>query len=932
MSEPTVRFADFYRGVWGRPAFRWQERLAAQVLESGLWPDVIDLPTGAGKTSALDIALYSLALRPDVFPRRVFFVVDRRVVVDQVSGYATQLVDRLRGSDDPAVKLIRDRIREMSGSTDDGDLLGVQALRGGVPLGNEWARWPDKPSVLASTIDQFGSRLLFRGYGVSQGMWPIHAGLAGNDCLVLLDEVHLAVPFGQTLRAVAEANQVAQVLPRRWKVVEMSATPRAEAGATVFQLEDADRDPRREPELAQRVTARKEARLMQIGDKREAPDVAFARTIGGLVETMAPGVVGVVVNRVATARSTAQALRDAGVPVVLLTGRMRPFDRDETVGRVQAAADPDRETAGETLVVVATQCIEVGADLSFDSLVSEVAPLDSLRQRFGRLDRRGRAAAHGTPAQAVVVGVQSTLTDKRPDPVYGTTATATWTALSDTFGDRIFDVGPCSDDLRLLEDHDGLTAPRSDAPLLLPTHVRAFVQTYPRPVADVDPAPFLHGFDEADREVSVIWRADLGTFSHSARLPAEVVADALRILPPSTSEALSVPLSALRAWLRQEAVEPVVADTTTTVEAAPDGQRVRDRATHEERDVFRWRGANSDETDYVAPRDIRPGDVVIVPSVYGGLDESSNWSPGSSIPVRDIAEISSMRKVARLHPAVRDGEQPRPGGDDDELLSAISTELALTRVERYVAWDESVHGPGEFFVLVEPRPSLVALDGSDDVNSFTGHVVHLDDHLAGVGAMAEAMATRCGLPPPVVADLRLAGELHDLGKADPRFQRYLHGDELSAARHPFPLAKGLRPTSAAQRRRARAWAGYPDHMRHELLSVAMIEDVDALRARAHDWELVVHLVATHHGFCRPLPILPDDPQPLHARHMVGGVEVSATTDLPSLRGTAAVSRFWTLVERYGWHGLAWLEATFRLADHRRSELETSNRRGDGHGK
>ncbi len=99
-------------------------------------------------------------------------------------------------------------------------------LRGGMYRSDAWARSPLQSAIIASTVDQIGSRILFRAYGRSSKAWPIQAGLAANDALILLDEAHCSQPFMETLHSVRRYRQWAEKpLPNPFHISILSATP-----------------------------------------------------------------------------------------------------------------------------------------------------------------------------------------------------------------------------------------------------------------------------------------------------------------------------------------------------------------------------------------------------------------------------------------------------------------------------------------------------------------------------------------------------------------------------------------------------------------------------------------------------------------------------------------------------------------------------------
>jgi len=343
MSLSVDDFEAFHQAVHeNRSPFDWQGRLLRQIVSDRIWPRVLDLPTGSGKTTCIDIALFALALDASTSPaerwcpRRIAMVVDRRVVVDQAAERGRKLLSVLTASSAREVVEVRKALASLAES--DEEPLGVFTLRGGIPKDDGWARTPDQPLVIASTIDQLGSRLLIQGYGVDPGMRPVHAGLAGNDMLVLLDEVHLSQPFKQTLERLGRLREryARNGLPQRFQFAFLSATP-GDTEGTRFELSAAELAP--ESALGPRLYAKKPARIAEVTGRED-----LATRVAGETKDLTEkhDVVAAVVNRVDTALAVFVALTKMlgeGTDVVLLTGRMRPLDRDD----VLAACRPDEK-------------------------------------------------------------------------------------------------------------------------------------------------------------------------------------------------------------------------------------------------------------------------------------------------------------------------------------------------------------------------------------------------------------------------------------------------------------------------------------------------------------------------------------------------------------------------------------------------------------
>lgn len=229
-------------------------------------------------------------------------------------------------------------------------------------------------------------------------------------------------------------------------------------------------------------------------------------------------------------------------------------------------------------------------------------------------------------------------------------------------------------------------------------------------------------------------------------------------------------------------------------------------------------------------------------------------------------------------------------------------------------------------MLDQPDSTLAQpdLDFSDSGSSKSERAVALADHSQSVADRAGKIAIALGLD-DWHDKLVTAGLLHDLGKADPRFQSMLLGN--SAAESWLIrnlLAKSSRlATSSRARQRDQQRSQLPPRFRHELLSSQLAQrllpDLDPLTQ---------HLIEAHHGYARPwFPAWLDD-APTDVDLQPLGIDCQLTADQrhdaaeTGVRLQAA-ERFWTLQNRYGVWQTALLESILRLADQQVSREESS---------
>ncbi len=547
-------YVRFFVAATGHEPYPYQTQVAER---KGL-PTLLKIPTGAGKTEAAVLGwLYRHLYHPEprvrsTTPRRLVYCLPMRTLVEQTAARVEDWLERLDKTND----------------------VGVVILMGGEPR-VQWYLYPEKPHIIIGTQDMLLSRALNRGYGSAPFGWPVEYGLLNNDCLWIMDEVQLMANGLSTSTQLAGLRRKLGIFGPTHSMW-MSATVRpswlntidhyAPSESQVLQLGTDDRE---NAHISKRHNACKVVTEISVEKGKR-----YARKMAEFIaEKHQPGTLTLaIVNTVERSQEVYKALNNhrwvsLDAEKVLIHSRFRGKDREKK--RDLLLEEIDKADPGK--VVVATQAVEAGVDISARTLITELAPWPSMVQRFGRCNRKGEYK------QGAVLWVDVGERSQDTAPYDPKDVKSARDLMKSREGKS---VGP-SDLERLSDimgDADHLTViRRRDV-------VGLFDTTPDLSGSYLDVSQYVRGADE--RDVSVFWR-DI-----PAEGPGE---DEPR---PTHSETVSVSL----------------------------GKSINDYLKDEKRKAWRWDFLNNQWTE-VQSRNIHPGMTLMLDATQGGYSSEIGWDP-----------------------------------------------------------------------------------------------------------------------------------------------------------------------------------------------------------------------------------------------------------------------------------------------------------------
>ena len=361
--------------------YSYQQELAEQN-----WPDVLIAPTGLGKTAAIVLswAWKHTSIDQQNPTRRLVYCLPMRTLVDQTAQNIRKWLERLCEANSSWKSHLPDP------DTD------IHILMGGVDE-TPWFKEPERTAILIGSQDMLLSRALMRGYAMNRFRWPVDFALLHNDTQWIFDEVQL-MRSGLATSAQLEAFRRKFLTEIPSRSLWTSATLHPEWLKTVDFHESIKtwNVPRDFPNDENSEQVRKLTDALKPIEKCDLVLRSIDKgQIGDYSDALASEVISMhrknqvtllVVNTVSRAQAVHKAIQKKGFSpdrLALIHSRFRPADRKT---QIEKLPEPREE---KDLIVVATQAIEAGVDFSAAVMLTELAPMSSIVQRLGRVNRYG---------------------------------------------------------------------------------------------------------------------------------------------------------------------------------------------------------------------------------------------------------------------------------------------------------------------------------------------------------------------------------------------------------------------------------------------------------------------------------------------------------------------------------------------------------------
>ena len=900
-----------------RYPFSWQEEVLDHICEHGVWPERINAPTGSGKSSVVDIHLFANALAavgaaPRV-PRRLCVTVGRRALVDSQATRADKILGCLEdaladGSGEPNIlRRVAEALQSFQTRNDEKGSKPFETghIRGELSNRNLPVTDISACAIIAATPDMYGSRALFRGYGSTKAARPRETALLTMDTVMVLDEAHMNRQLLHTTQRIAELQkrEVNLRVPTL-QVVETTATPSTEdSDSTTLGVDIEALDSPNDKELHKRVYSHKELMLHPIdkwdGKPGNSPTVnAAVDAIKKFLAHREAGedskkahTVGCIVNHVRTAISIKEKLVKDKVlgkeeEVQLLVGRMRPYDLENLQNKHRKLFTTEGDKSVK--VVVATQTLEVGIDVDFADLVTELAPASSLAQRFGRVNRLGRRK----DSKVVVIEPASgDLVKKDAPPYKAVDLSNAYAWLEVLNGAENPSVNPAAmvKNPPVQSSPERLLYQRPEWPDLL-----EFSRTDENPYDEPDLDLWLH--DSLDAETAmggVIVRDNLPSNSSAAM---EILKTSY--FAPRDKETFPANLKILKEILDYQ-----------------DEHGVKPRKfLYRQGEISLWQDADhGDESNHsLAPGDVLILDTGSIPFTNQGIAVTQRELPSTkdkveAVPFPDGAELYVYEKCADREEDFREylGLSPEEAA---ELLDTQAPDGEKRIASELTTEAEDGQEVISWYAKVTNATEKKSVEGSDIAQELVlAAPVFLDDHQNDVAERTRQIAENLGLAPEFSEALELAAKYHDEGKRDLRFQQMLGADPKAGA-----LAKSGR-RSVAEAYRARSRSALPKGWRHEQLSALMVAASPEKVGEHRD--LVLRIIGCSHGHGR-FSFAHDAGFLLKEGYLPEGLDYEALKEQATRLFNVG---YWdNLMEQtsrtYGPYATAYLEAVERAAD------------------